>query len=112
MYTQTEAKKKWCQFVRALMDNVGAHRTDNDEPIGECIASRCAAWRWSENPGRNFMAVAAYRNRVEEPPRPSSIQTSWEWVPYDADEEPAFWREPEAAWDARREGFCGLAGKP
>lgn len=118
MYTQAEAKEKWCPFVRALMDNVGANRTDNDEPIGECIASRCAAWRWDSKNPKRFLYAADNKATVE-PKRSDDIPKNWVFVAYrvfdEAEGNWAMWAETDEAFAARHKkllGFCGLAGKP
>ena len=67
MYTEEEAKTKWCPFARAAFEWLGKE-TDPTRPIGppidqrvlsasvnrgsglsepcRCIASECMAWRW------------------------------------------------------------------
>lgn len=50
MLTETEAKTKWCPFVRT--DSVGAdcafNRTTSklEDYNLQCVASDCMAWRW------------------------------------------------------------------
>ena len=45
--TESEAREKWCPFVRLTTD---FHISNRDPAAGEmvnCIASDCMAWRWS-----------------------------------------------------------------
>lgn len=58
MYSEDEARRLWCPFVRRAVviqgvtgaERVGgatANRNDVDEPYGHCVASKCMAWRWT-----------------------------------------------------------------
>jgi hypothetical protein len=42
--------------------------------------------------------------------RPANVPESWEFCP--ADEDPAAWIEPQEDANARRRGYCAMAGKP
>lgn len=66
MYTEDEAKKKWCPHVR-VMDfgtsaagvrsagvNRGTERAFGDKPFATCIGSQCMAWRWDRYGRRTF----------------------------------------------------------
>jgi hypothetical protein len=55
MYTEDEAKKKWCPDSRVASKNgpsYGGNHAYNrtahpdDNPSGQCIASECMKWRW------------------------------------------------------------------
>lgn len=98
-----------------------------------CIGSKCMAWRWSGigladfasfrgQPSMVFIRVPwthapdkesidAIQKLTVEPERPTSVPPSFIWVPYDPDKEEwmAGWREPDAEFEARRLGYCGLA---
>lgn len=65
--TETEARKKWCPFVR--LSDIGypafnrekrhAHDPElNPENCG-CIASECMAWRWVDGYELGFCGLAA-----------------------------------------------------
>jgi hypothetical protein len=58
-FTEEEARKKWCPFVRVLatIDGTGPqhkgplhgfsyNRNLQGEPYGACVASACMSWRW------------------------------------------------------------------
>ena len=104
MHTEAEAKELWCPFARSAFQYrtgsvngdcmIVANRSENDQPISSCIASKCAAWRWAKDGGPMFA-------------KPDG--TIWyshghaEWI-----------KTAEEAGYIRMEqkGFCGLAGAP
>jgi hypothetical protein len=49
MYTEEEAKKKWCQ------------ETFNTNVPGKCVASDCGAWRWDNN---NNLLLCGYAGKA------------------------------------------------
>ena len=78
-----------------------------------CQASRCMAWRWMPEAGGRMRIYCPdrYATVEEGMTRPARAAT-WEFAPWDGDDYPAQWLEPEAEYLARRRGYCGLAGKP
>ena len=62
MYTEEEAKTKWCPFVRYSVENASKWKRAinrwvsvndmqlNPEPC-HCIASECMVWRWDTDDG-------------------------------------------------------------
>ena len=77
---------------------------------GRCMGSDCAAWRWADSFGPWCFAT----NSAE---RPAYVPPDWVYVPASGSVEErclisAHWAETESAYRARREGFCGLGGKP
>lgn len=95
--TEAEAARLWCQEMnfRAPENHCG------------CIGSACSAWIWTDQ----YVRRGSYSvgEVTEEPPRPNSVPTNWEWQPYDESEEQfiAGWTEPEAEAAKRRKGICG-----
>ena len=131
MMTEKKAADTWCPMVRHMSEakhqgtfnrsrtegrEVNRRDAGDAEFICNCIGSRCAMWRWGEAPlfRRYSVASAGHEQATEEPPvRTPGTPMSWGFVPYDeAEGEPAGWIEPPAEAAARRQGYCGLAGKP
>lgn len=119
-HTEEEATQCWCPFAR--VDGLYSKGSDatvhNRLPDGDitmsamCVGSRCMAWRWANTPRRQFHVSADCEARVE-PERAPGTPASWVWCPYDEMEgDYAGWLEPEEECNARRRGYCGLAGKP
>lgn len=119
------AKSKWCPFVRfqigpsnaAWQDTAYTNRGEELNPPKSvmCIASDCMMWRWrGDKPLFQFEKYRANKEATVEPvPRPLNIPASWEWIPYNPenDDYDAGWLEPTEEADKRRRGYCGLAGK-
>lgn len=77
-----------------------------------CIADECAMWRFSAplQTARFSPAINATATKEEDAgPRPN-IPDDWKFVPFE--DEMAGWLEPQESANARRRGYCGLAGKP
>ena len=102
MATETEAVSKYCP--QTMTHPAG---------YGRCIASDCMAWRWMPEAGGRMRIYCPdrYATVEEGMTRPARAAT-WEFAPWDGDDYPAQWLEPEAEYLARRRGYCGLAGKP
>jgi hypothetical protein len=68
LMTGAEARKTWCPWARIVTwdsrapgGGVGsANRLADGTPMGSthCVASDCAAWRWSHAPGRGYCGAA------------------------------------------------------
>jgi hypothetical protein len=131
MNTENEARKLWCPMVRfARSEDSGTFNRgrnanalndheQNDGALCNCIANQCAMWRWNKIPTRKYLrAMNRAALTVDEAGSPLFGQntTGFEFVPYniedDPHEDPAHWRETEESANARRTGWCGLAGKP
>ena len=53
MLTEEQAKEKFCPVARVIKTNgaaelVAGNRDSEDQPLGNCIASECMAWRIAE----------------------------------------------------------------
>ena len=100
MLTEKEARTKWCPHAR-LGDEDGAtfnRRWDNKvHEATVCLASDCAMWRW-----RYIPKPRSSKTKVE----------GWDYLDGDESGEGVeMWIEPEESLQARRRGYCGLAGK-
>lgn len=115
MPTAKEAAGLWCPMVRVgVLPGAGGPAAVNDPTTDfsvNCIASRCAMWRWSGEPPARQRFAAYDSALIDEPERPPHVPASWQWHPYDDSEgDPAQWVEDDASVAARRRGYCGLAG--
>lgn len=83
-----------------------------DEPT--CVGAACMAWRWADAYPCQRIRHCIDSRAVTEPERPSSVPASWVFEPYDATDADLYaqWVEPKDEAQARRRGYCGLAGKP
>lgn len=80
-----------------------------------CLGDKCAAWRWEVKSQDVYrLSVACAKPFAEfEAERPAGLNPEYVFHPYDeAEGEPAKWIEPEHLAQARRTGFCGIAGRP
>ncbi|MBB4200601.1 hypothetical protein CCR94_18265 [Rhodoblastus sphagnicola] len=124
LLTETQATEKWCPHTRFVFGNndSAANRWDsvNTTQLSpkhcQCIGARCMAWRWFDE----FITKSAIRNVLGNPwaeteadtdGRPPDVPADWEFCPA-AEDTSACWREPEAATNAKRRGYCGLSGLP
>lgn len=117
LYTEAEAKKKWCPFSRTAFQYragagngdcmIVANRAETDEPLSLCLASGCMAWRWGMKRGLRDMAVQGgidAANKTHGAPGPANP----EWY---ATRDRVI-GEIATAQNLNQPGFCGLAGKP
>jgi len=123
LLTETQAAKKWCPHVRFAFgdDDSAANRWESvSETLlapskCQCIGSDCMAWRWldpSVKPAmRNVLGNSWAETEADTDGRPPEVPADWEFCPA-TDEDAACWREPEAAANAKRRGYCGLSGLP
>ncbi len=102
--TESTARARYCFQLRI------------DAPLdGEahCLASDCMAWRWLPTSTARQRVTCEDRYATVEPTRPEHVQRNgWLFAPWDGSDYPAQWLEPERLYQARRRGYCGLAGKP
>jgi hypothetical protein len=125
MHTESEARGLWCPMARTYDADDRGGATATNRPLDhygglgmrtsiQCIASACAMWRWNFLPSRSFrMALVADSEAMTEPARPAGIPPTWTFCPYNPDDgEPAGWAEPVSEYNARRQGYCGLAPLP
>lgn len=120
MHTTEQALNLWCPMVRASNGSDHPRNSGNSQAYrnpmdARCIADRCAMWRWRQS--INDVSLTRYGCRdplaETEPHRPDGLNPTFEFVPHDPGEgNEACWIEPLASQQARRRGFCGLAGRP
>lgn len=131
MYTESDAKQKWCPFARVSYQSPAVegicgreegyigNREHSDGPISSsmCIGSACMAWRWG-NPQRKLRRI--YRDDPlwgeitksrHEPIAMDDGYWSYQYTDCDAKGEFELLRQafPE---DTPLVGHCGLAGRP
>ncbi len=94
MYTEDEARKKWCPHVRYSSnrgDGINRWVTAEDEQpnpeMSRCIGSECMAWRWKPLSQTDENTIRGYAR-----------DTSREMA--------------EARFQKTRQGYCGLSGSP
>ena len=102
--TKNAAMEIWCPMVR---------RGRADDVIPVCISDRCAMWRWaSPDAPQEKVFVRPWDATKEEHASPKPNETiEWEFVP-SVGARSAMWVASTRDADARRCGYCGLAGKP
>jgi hypothetical protein len=117
MNTEKQAMNLWCPMTRAASGNQLTNCSVNrvgDPQDNNCIASKCAMWRWGETTPRRFINAMNTGAATVEESGGTSIGTAppagWVFVPCEDDK--AGWIEPEKNWLLRRTGYCGLAGNP
>ena len=89
VYTEEEAKTKWCPFVRfhgTPSDDCVPNRSGSSTDTTRCLGSACMAWR---------SHVEAWDGPGDPPPNQGWAKCPDDWVPWE-----------------RTAGFCGLSGKP
>ena len=79
-----------------------------------CAGAQCMAWRWANVTNRHFREAQNPQAATELEAGPRTAPDSWEFFAFDPAQDvfEAGWLEPRADADARRLGFCGLAGTP
>lgn len=112
MYTEDEAKSKWCPFAKVGY-NSGTEVNRITLQFGDedfrCLGSECMAWRSVTPPHLRVKPCIEFMATVE-PARPAGLPFNWAFVPYGPDTGPACWVEPEP--NDPPLGYCGLAGVP
>ena len=95
--TENYSTQMYCPLARG---NTGV--------AGTCQGARCMAWRWGDG-GRYKFVKCSESSAITEPPRPREVPASWEWVSSEYDKHiGAHWKEPQAEYDARQYGYCGM----
>ena len=119
IYTEEEAKERWCPMVRFHMGFQGFvydNKPGNSQAHNYscfCLASDCMMWAWADGEPRMKCMIPQNLDSEEEPERPSEVPASWKWISAsEASDGVPHWHEPQSEANARRQGFCGLGGKP
>ena len=96
-----ETKRLLGAFLRDVTITITPTQGSTGSPIGACVASRCAMWRWGLRPTRGWRRapnVEAENEADADGKREElAIPPAWEFLPMNEDGEPAGWIEPEAA---------------
>jgi hypothetical protein len=126
MHTTEQARALWCPQARVARHEFVNNPTQdyiiggtNSDALGStrvpasccCIATECSMWRWVnwQEPAQRY---AENRNATHPGEAgPTKGGPDWVFAPA-SDEEYARWIEPAEKADARRRGYCGLAGRP
>lgn len=122
MHTEEQARELWCPMVRHVVnaETVAAgNRFEEGFHANECrcVVSQCAMWRWlSASPQKWLDATVKGVTHLDaEPPSTPDVKPpqGWDWVASSENgDNGGGWREPPDQADARRQGYCGLAGQP
>lgn len=132
MHTPEQAKSLWCPMVRhndssgvfnrAIYDvnpvnaNLQFKRVEvqtMDKYGCHCISNQCAMWRTGEFPkARSCQAKNAMALEEEDAGYPRPDYPAVFWAHDEADGGTACWTETHDSIEARRPGYCGLAGRP
>ena len=119
MKTIKEAKESVCPFFIITTSILAAadKKLNGYDTMG-CMANDCNMWRKGPCPHPEFIL---HEKNAEEPPaendeyvspeRPGHVPFGYEFT-FEPETLSTFWREPESSVEARRPGYCGLAGKP
>lgn len=111
MPTVKQAELLWCPMVRAANGNEANNCTINTDVASfGCLGDKCMMWRWGAYPIRQTRRCSNKRATIDDPQErlKFAIPPSWEFVPDEGDD--AIWQESDQELEARRTGFCGLAG--
>lgn len=106
LLTKDDATKKWCPLARSEYYSAC-----------KCIADGCAMWRWTTitNPSNGARRFQVADNPTATSEKEAGLKpagcSDWEFSP-STEHDPAGWVEPENSAAKRRQGYCGLAGKP
>lgn len=119
--TEEEARKCWCPFARTpfVLDGQGGSIPANRYGSGDaasnaqCIASECMAWRWcnTDQPYEYKVTTDDTLDRALVVPPGDG----WELVRKPEEIEPeddGRWKVVWRRLNAKRRGYCGLAGAP
>lgn len=94
MYTEEEAKAKWCPHGRMADCERGfgynrwdAERHEPEKETSRCIGAKCMAWRWKPISDHDESVIRKYAR-----------DTSREMA--------------EKRFQSQRKGYCGLSGSP
>lgn len=84
--------------------------TDADS---RCTGPMCPAWRWHDPVSPQMFVPYGFEEGAHPEPaeRPEDVPAHWPWaIGDDEDGSPSGWLEPEEEAEARRNGYCGMAG--
>jgi hypothetical protein len=113
MFTEEDAKTKWCPFARVVQvgdrdggafNRVGL-RDGQETPRGMCLGPGCMAWRWGQD---EFLYQSTGNNRMDPTStEPTPVPPDGEgWEIYRKERVTTLWRRKNPV---TRTGYCGLS---
>lgn len=131
---ESEARETWCGFARVISEHNNVPmtkaafnriwsvdkqelRTDKNKAFN-CIASRCAHWRWLHRGGMTHekQTFQSEWPMPEGAKAPADVPEGWTFMQWDYNTnkqtpKPRFWASRPTALVILPRGYCGIAGE-
>jgi hypothetical protein len=124
MHTPEQAKTLWCPMTRLIVHdgtdgllavfNRAAKEPDKVTlpPQTACLSNQCAMWRQGPWPGARKMKAENLLAESEDEAGERPGYPAIFWSCSENGDGAASWVETHASIEARRPGYCGIAGAP
>ena len=130
MYTENQAREKWCPEARewSFETTAGIEQMIVHNESAKCKGSGCMMWRWHRGViltdqtskfDERLRKSATVEEATSNPPLSSEMDSpkgaGWEsiGVPFPQEEGEGYWLQNWTRQaDPERPGYCGLAGNP